>query len=118
LKDILAPDFVWVMSTFRGVMDFEDEYRGTAGVERFLEGWIEPFDQWQIHLESLRDAGDKVVALCRQHARSKGAGVPVDMYLAIVFTLRDGLETRAEVYADPEEALKAVRQLAPPMQPD
>ena len=36
LQDILAPDFVWVMSTFRGVMDFEDEYRGTAGVERFL----------------------------------------------------------------------------------
>ena len=56
LKDILAPDFVWVMSTFRAVMDFEDEYRGMAGVERFLEGWIEPFDQWQITFSNPLDA--------------------------------------------------------------
>jgi hypothetical protein len=30
------------------------------------------------------------------------------MRFAQVFTLRDGLETRMEMYADPTEALKAV----------
>ena len=34
--------------------------------------------------------------------------MPVDMLLAQVFTLRDGLQTRMEMYADPAEALKAV----------
>jgi hypothetical protein len=30
------------------------------------------------------------------------------MRLAMVFTLRDGLQTRIEMYADPSAALKAV----------
>jgi ketosteroid isomerase-like protein len=107
LEDILAPDFVWVMSTFRGVMDFDDEYRGAAGVRHFLAAWTEPFEEWRITAESFRDVGEMVVAVCRQRARSKSAGVPVDMDLAMVFTVRDGLQTRMEMYSDPDEALKA-----------
>jgi ketosteroid isomerase-like protein len=58
---------------------------------------------------ALHDAGgDKVVGVLRQRGRSKTTGVPVDMLYAQVFTIRDGKQTRMEMYSDPDEALKAV----------
>jgi ketosteroid isomerase-like protein len=107
LTDILAPDFVWDMSTFRGWPE-KQTYVGAEGMRQFLGDWTSAFDNWRIKVEALHDAGQQIVAVCRQNGRSKITGMPVDMYLAQVFTLRDGLQTRMEMYADPAEALKAV----------
>ena len=107
LADIAAPGFVWDMSTFGDVMGIEPHYEGVEGARRFLREWTEPFDEWRIEVEDLRDAGEKVVAICRQHARARTSGLPVDMRLAMVFTLRDGLETRMEMYADVAAALSS-----------
>jgi ketosteroid isomerase-like protein len=96
------------MSTFRDLMGVREYYEGAEGIRRFLQDWTEAFEEWQIEVEALHDAGEKVVAVCRQLARSRTSGAPVDMRFAQVFTLRDGLETRMEMYADPDEALKAV----------
>lgn len=105
----MAPDFVWDMSTFRDMVGMQAQYEGAEGMRRFLREWTESFDDWKIELEELLDAGDQVVAICRQTARAKASGLPVDMRLAMVFTVREGLETRMEMYADPDEALRAVR---------
>jgi len=59
-------------------------------------------------VKALHDAGDKVVAIMRQHGRSKSSGLPVDMTFGQVFTLREGKLTRMEMYADPADALEAV----------
>jgi ketosteroid isomerase-like protein len=59
-------------------------------------------------VEALHDAGDAVVAVLRQRGRSKAAGMPVEMHLAQVWTLRDGKQSRMEMYSDPNEALRAV----------
>jgi ketosteroid isomerase-like protein len=107
LADILAPQFVWDMSKFRGWPE-QPTYEGAAGARRFLANWISAFDDWRIEVVEIRDAGDRIVAVMRQSGRAKLTGVTVDMLLAQVFTLRDGLETRMEMYADPAEALKAV----------
>jgi ketosteroid isomerase-like protein len=108
LEDLYAPDFVWDMSTFREWMGLRQRYEGVEGVRQFLQEWTEPFEGWEIEVEALHDAGDRVVAVCRQRGRSKTGRVPVEMLLAQVFTLRDGLETRMEMYSDPGEALRAV----------
>jgi len=107
-EDLIAPDFVWDMSTFRDLMGMQPYYEGVEGIRRFLRDWTEPFDEWRIEAEEFHDAGDRVVVVCRQRARSKTSGVPVDMTFAQVFSVREGLETRMEMYADPDEALKAV----------
>jgi ketosteroid isomerase-like protein len=107
LTDILAPDFVWDMSTFRGWPE-KQTYVGAEGMRQFLGDWTSAFDNWRIKVEALHDAGEQVVVVCRQSGRSKVTGMPVDMCLAQVFTLRDGLQTRMEMYADPADALKAV----------
>jgi ketosteroid isomerase-like protein len=108
LDELLAPDFVWDMSTFRGWPE-QQLYYGVAGARHFIADWTAAFEEWEISAHELRDGGaDKVVAILRQRARSRTTGVPVDMLLAQVFTVRDGRQTRMEMYADPAEALKAV----------
>ena len=108
LEEVLAPDFVWDMSTFRGWPE-QQTYEGIEEARRFIREWTDAFEGWQIEIESIRAAGDdKVVGIMRQRGRSKSTGLPVDMRYGQVFTLRDGKQTRMEMYADPAEALKAV----------
>jgi ketosteroid isomerase-like protein len=108
LEEIYAPDFIWDMGTFRDLVGLGEQYLGVEGMRRFLAEWTEPFEDWEIEVESFHEVGDKVVAVCRQTGRSKASGACVEMRLAQVFTVRDGLQRRMEMYADPAEALKAV----------
>jgi ketosteroid isomerase-like protein len=105
--EIIAPDFTWDMSRFRGWPE-QQSYEGVEGMDTFIRDWTQPFDEWEMEVDSFHDAGEQVVSLCRQRARSKTTGVPVDMSFAMVWTLRDGLEVRMEMYADWAEALEAV----------
>ena len=108
LEDLHAPEFVWDMSNFHGWPE-QQTYEGREGARRFLREWTAPFDDWRIEVEAIHDAGtDKVVAILHQRGRSRSTGMPVDMRFAQVFTLRDGKQSRMEMYSDPDEALKAV----------
>ena len=101
-----APDFVWDMSKFRGWPE-QQTYEGAEGARAFLRDWIAAWDEWEIEVEALHDAGDKVVAIVRQRGRSKTSGLPVEMAFGQVWTIRDGKSARMEMYADPAEALEA-----------
>ena len=101
-----APDFVWDMSKFRGWPE-QQAYEGVEEARGFLRNWLETWDDWELEVEALHDAGDKVVAIMRQRGRSKASGLPVDMAFGQVWTIRDGKLARMEMYADPGEALEA-----------
>jgi ketosteroid isomerase-like protein len=108
LDEIIAPDFVWDMSKLRGWPE-QQVYEGIEEARRFIRDWTAAFDDWEIEVEALHDAGDdRVVGIMRQRGCSKTTGLRVDMVYAQVFTIRDGRETRMEMYSDPDEALKAV----------
>ena len=108
LEEVIAPDFVWDMSKFRGWPE-QQLYEGIEEARRFIREWTAAFDDWAIEIDALHDAGtDRVVGIMRQRGRSKTTGLPVDMLYAQVFTIRDGKQTRMEMYSDPDEALKAV----------
>src|SRR5688572_14581195 len=107
LAETHAPDFVWDMSKFRGWPE-QQTYEGAEGARAFLRDWLEAWDDWELEVEALHDAGDKVVAIVRQRGRSKASGLPVDMAFGQVWTIRDGKSARMEMYADPVEALEAV----------
>jgi ketosteroid isomerase-like protein len=104
--ELTDPEFVWDMSTFRG-WPGQQEYPGVEGARQFLNEWLEAWDEWELRLEGLHDAGEQVVAIVRQRGRSKAMGLPVDMTFAQVFTLRDGKQVRMQMYAEPSEALEA-----------
>jgi ketosteroid isomerase-like protein len=105
--EIASPDFVWDMSNFHGWPE-RQAYEGVPGTEAFLRDWIAAWDDWELELEALEDAGDKVVGLVRQRGRSRSAGMLVEMSFAQVWTLRDGKQTRMEMFSDRDEALRAV----------
>src|SRR6476646_320026 len=107
LAEGFTADFVWDMSKFRGWPE-RPVYEGIEGARSFIAEWTGAWDDWQLDVEAFRDAGDKVVVFIRQRGRSKTTGMPVDMYFAQVYTVREGKQARMEMYADPDEALKAV----------
>jgi ketosteroid isomerase-like protein len=104
---VATTDFVWDMSKFSGWPE-QQLYEGAEGAEQFLREWVAAWEDWRLELEALHDAGDRVVAIVRQHGRSRTTGMPVDMHFAQVWSLKDGAMARMEMYADTEEALRAV----------
>jgi ketosteroid isomerase-like protein len=102
----VTADFVWDMSNFHGWPE-QQVYEGADGARAFLREWMDAWENWEIEIGALHDAGDRVVALMRQRGRSKAAGMPVEMFFAQVWTLRDGKEARMEMYSDAAEALEA-----------
>jgi ketosteroid isomerase-like protein len=106
LPEAAHPELVWDTTTFRGGMNRE-KCSGVDETNRWLAQWLEGFEDWSIDVEELRDAGDRVVALVRQHARPKHGGPEVEMRMAMVFTFRDRLIARMEMYANRPEALEA-----------
>jgi ketosteroid isomerase-like protein len=104
--DLASDDFVWDMSNFHGWPE-QQVYEGVDGARAFVSAWLEAWEDWELEVEALHDADDKVVALVRQHGTSKAAGMPVEMSFAQVFTLRDGKQSRMEMYSDRGEALEA-----------
>jgi ketosteroid isomerase-like protein len=107
LPENVHADFVWDMSTFRGWPE-QQSYLGIEGTRQFLAEWDDAWDDWEVEVEDYIDAGERVVAIVRQRGRSKATGVPVDMYFAQVWTIRDGQQVRMQMYASPDEALEAV----------
>ena len=100
-----AEDFVWDMrpAEWPGA----DEYHGTEGMAQFLRDWMATFDEWSYELEDVVEGeAGKVVALGVQRGVNRGAGVPVEMRLAQVWTLDDQLRAvRMEMFTDRAAAL-------------
>jgi ketosteroid isomerase-like protein len=104
--DIVTEDFVWDMSNFHGWPE-QQVYAGAEGARAFLEEWSDAWEDWELEIEALHDAGDRVVALMHQSGRSKEAGMPVEMSFVQVWTLRGGKEARMDMYSDSDEAFEA-----------
>jgi ketosteroid isomerase-like protein len=107
VERIMAPEFVWDMSTFRDWPE-RKEYEGPEGTREFLADWVSAWEDWVLEVVELIDAGDDVVAIVHQSGRSKATGLEVDMDFAQVWTVEDGKQTRMRMFADPDEALSAV----------
>ena len=107
LSEDTAADFVWDMSNFHGWPE-QQVYEGVEGARSFLTDWASAWNEWELEIEALHDAGERVVAVMHQRGRSKGTGVQVDMLFAQVWTLRGGEWMRMDMYSDSSEALKAV----------
>ncbi len=101
-----APDFVWDMSTFRGWLE-RPAYDGFEAAREFVGDWVGVWDDWEVELEEVRDADDRVVVVACQHGRAAKTGVPLEMRYGQVWTFRGEQLIRTENYADPAEALEA-----------
>jgi ketosteroid isomerase-like protein len=84
------------------------EYRGHAGVMRWVEDWGAGLPVVSFDLQELIDAGDVVVAVILLKARGRDSSVDVERQDAIVYQFRDGRVTRFDYYNSRQQALEAV----------
>jgi ketosteroid isomerase-like protein len=105
--ETFAPDFVWNLSSFQG-WPGRHEFTGIDEFNEFFASWIEPYSEWVQEIVRVEDAGrNQVVATMRQRARLRDSGSWVDLNYALLFTLREGVIQRSQLFTPPEDALKA-----------
>ena len=99
------PDLVWDVT--RLGWPGQQIYSGPEGANQFNAEWVDAWDDWELEVEDCVDAGERVVVIVNQRGRSKATGIPVDMRFAHVWSFRDGLAFKMQMYASVEEALEA-----------
>ena len=84
-------------------------FRGLAGMREWAESVDSAMDDFRIELCDVHAAGDdRVVVRFRATARGRSSGVPLDFEVGQVWTWRDGVPWRNEVFSNPDDALRAV----------
>jgi ketosteroid isomerase-like protein len=84
------------------------EYRGFEGLGRWQADWERSWESWRWDPEDFIDAGERVVAVLRVHAKGRQSGVDVQRVDGAVWTLRNGKCVRLDYYGSSDEALEAV----------
>ena len=82
-----------------------------SGIEEFIKAmgaWLSAWDRpLTLEADQLIGSGDRILALVRWRGRGKGSGIEVEAGGAHVWTFRDGLVIRLEIYRDRDEAREA-----------
>ena len=86
----------------------QGEYRGHAGLERWVEDWSAAWSEFSMEPEEFLDVGEHVVMFVRMKATGVSSGLPLERQDAMVFAVRDGKVVRLDYYNNRAEALRAV----------
>jgi ketosteroid isomerase-like protein len=100
----LDPRFEW--------HDIEDQpeatvHHGHDGFVDALEVFTEPFEEFTVSVEELRDLGDHVLALIRVRGRGLGSGAEFNEEWATVWTLKAGVAIQGRTFSNAAQALEA-----------
>jgi ketosteroid isomerase-like protein len=79
--------------------EFVDEMR------KWLGAWGRPLT---IDADEMVESGDRILVMVRWKGRGKGSGVAMEAAGGHLWTFRDGLVVRCEVYRDRDEAQAAL----------
>ncbi len=105
LLELVAADVV--ITQFPEQVDVRD-YHGHEGFRQVMTEWIGIWDDWSIEILGARELGDLVLATARQRGRGVTSGAPIDAEATFVFTVRDDLIARWQMFSSEEQALEAV----------
>jgi ketosteroid isomerase-like protein len=107
MAEFWDPDIDWRAA--EGAIDDVGEMHGPVVVRRYIQDWIDTFDDFGVVVEELRDVGDdRVLSIQRLKGQAKLSGAETDLRYALVSTVRDGKVVRAREYLNAEDALEAV----------
>jgi ketosteroid isomerase-like protein len=105
LLELVAADVV--ITQFPEQVDVRD-YHGHEGFRQVMTEWIGSWADWSIEILGARELGDLVLTTARQRGRGIASGAPIDAEATFVFTVRDGLIARWQMFSSEEQALEAV----------
>jgi len=104
---MLAADIVWDLS--RSPFPEARVYHGLDGVQEWLRGLVDAFEDISYETEEITDLGDeRVLLVIRVRGHGQFSKIDVDYRFAPLFTFRDAKVVRMDRYESRSEALKAV----------
>ena len=83
-------------------------HRGIDAIAKLFASWLEAYPDLRLEIEQAEAWGDKVFLWIRFTGRGAASGIPLEMELAHVLTLRDGKAASVVEYMDRTEALEAM----------
>ncbi len=82
-------------------------HRGIDAIRKQFATWVEAYPDLKIEILEAESNGDVVFLWVRFIGHGAASGIPLEMELAHVYTLRDGKAARVVEYTDRKEARKA-----------
>ena len=82
-------------------------YVGVEGFRQLWLDWLEPWTSYHTEVEELIDAGDRVLALIRDHGQRTDTDAEVELTASSVWEVRDGRIVRVAFYTDRDDAFAA-----------
>jgi ketosteroid isomerase-like protein len=83
-------------------------YRGHEGVRRYFSSFGDAMEGVYFEGREFTSVGDKVLVDTTLHARGRTTGIETEQRAFLVWTLREGLVTGVETFAERGQAIQAV----------
>jgi ketosteroid isomerase-like protein len=84
-----------------------DEYRGREELVRGTGRWLEGWRDFRFTAEEVVDLGERAFMRVRLSGRGKASGVELEQTVFHLWTFRDGMPWRCEVFDDEDAAQQA-----------
>ena len=104
LFPLMHPDIEW--TPMEGTL-LGGPFHGHEEVRSFLEGIMDAWDEFRLDVEDMIEHEGHVLALVRVRSRARASGIELDERWAHLWTSRDGLAARLQVYSDRRAAMEA-----------
>jgi ketosteroid isomerase-like protein len=82
-------------------------HRGIDAIRGQFASWHEAYPGLRVEILDAEASGDKVLLWVRFVGHGAASGIPLNMELAHLYTMRDGKAARVVEYMDRKEALEA-----------
>ena len=102
---ITDPEFE--ATTPPGLASEPDTFRGPEGVRRYWGSFGDAMEGVYLEGQEFTAVGDKVLVDTTMHARGRTTGIDTEQRAFLIWTLRDGLVTGVETFAERGQALRA-----------
>ena len=104
---LLHPDVTVEVHTDRPDIG-SDVYHGHEGFLANFAELTDVFDDLVVEPEEIEPRGERIMVRTRITGRGKGSGVEIVAKIFHVWTLRDGMASRLEIFSDSERARQAL----------
>jgi ketosteroid isomerase-like protein len=84
-----------------------DQYYGREEFMRGTRRWLEEWEEFSFVPEEVTDLGDRAFMRVRISGRARASGIKLEQTAFHLWTFRDGLPWRCQVFVDEDRALKA-----------
>ena len=90
--------------------DLAGPHRGHDGIRAYTRRVMDAWSEFSVIPEKFVDLGERVLVLTRERGRGRASGIEVQSRpTAHLWTLRDGIVVRFQVFWDREDALRTLQ---------